>query len=468
MKDTTLPDLVERLVQHRTLGAAPRAELEWLAAHGYVVHADFGDVITPLDRPVNRLYIVLSGRFGISLDQGAGPRRVMEWKAGDVTGLLPYSRLGKPPGEGIVDEPGDLLMVDKVHFPELIHQCPVVTEALVHVMLDRARIFRSSELVNEKMVSLGKLSAGLAHELNNPASAAARSAALLIEGLEASETASRELGAARLTDEQMAAVDHVRGVCLAKIAAATMSPIEHADRVDAFAAWLTAHGSTDVDAAALADTAVSLDALDRLAAVMQGKPLDATLRWVAAGCSVRALASEVEKAATRIHDLVGAVKRFTYMDHHAVPEAVDLGQGLSDTVIVLSSKARARSVMLTLDLPPDLPRASGFGGELNQVWSNLIDNAIDAAPDGGQVTISAVQGPGSIVVVKIVDNGAGIPPEMKNRIFEPFFTTKPIGKGTGLGLDIALGLVRRNKGGIDVESEPGRTEFRVTLPVAKT
>jgi len=468
VKDTTLPNLVDRLAQHRTLGSAPRAELEWLVAHGYVVHVDVGEAITPKDQPVNRLYIVLSGRFGITLDQGAGPRKVMEWKDGDVTGLLPYSRLGKPPGEGLVDEAGDVLMLDKEHFPALIHQCPIVTETLVHVMLDRARIFRSNELVNEKMVSLGKLSAGLAHELNNPASAAARSAALLIDGLESSEVASRELGAARLSDVQMAAVDHVRGVCLAKPAAAAMSPIEHADRVDALAAWLAAHGSTEVDAAALADTAVSLEALDSLAAVMQGKPLDATLRWVAAGCSVRALASEVEKAASRIHDLVSAVKRFTYMDHHAVPEAVNLAQGLSDTVIVLGSKARARSVAIELNLPSDLPRVSGFGGELNQVWSNLIDNAIDAAPDGGRVTISAARGLGSVVVVSVMDNGAGIPPELKNRIFDPFFTTKPIGKGTGLGLDIAMGLIRRHQGAIDVQSEPGRTEFRVSLPLAKT
>lgn len=169
--------LVARLAQHRTLREAPHAELEWLGRHGEMLHFERGDLLGPNQPSVlESLGVVLSGRFAIYVDHGAGPHKVLEWSAGDVTGLLPYSRMSKPIGTMIVDEPIDVLAVHRSHFPEMIRECPTITTTLVHVMIDRARQFRSSELQDEKMRSLGKLSAGLAHELNNPASAAARSA----------------------------------------------------------------------------------------------------------------------------------------------------------------------------------------------------------------------------------------------------------------------------------------------------
>ena len=185
---------------------------------------------------------------------------------------------------------------------------------------------------------------------------------------------------------------------------------------------------------------------------------------MAADCSSRALAGEMEKASIRIHDLVAAMKRSSYMDRTSAPEPVDLAVGLNDSVLLLRHKARDKSV-LGLTLPPNLPRVRAIGGDLGQVWTNLIDNALDAVAGSGQVTITAAHRLGS-VVVGIVDDGPGIPPGIGERIFDPFFTTKPVGQGTGLGLDIARRLVRRNDGDIEVESRPGRTEFRVTLPVA--
>jgi len=190
----------------------------------------------------------------------------------------------------------------------------------------------------------------------------------------------------------------------------------------------------------------------------------ATVRWVAAGCTVRGLARDIERAASRVHALVTAVKGFTYMDHATAPEPVDVAKGLTDTLAVMAAKARGKSVSVTLKLPTDLPRVRGFGGELNQVWANLVDNALDAVSQGGRVMVTA-RTEGHKVVVSVIDDGPGIPADVKNRIFDPFFTTKPIGKGTGLGLDIVRRLVHQNDGLIDVESVPGRTEFRVALPV---
>ena len=457
--------LVARLAQHRTLCEAPREELEWLAQHGEVRHFVHGDLLAA-NQPslLESLGVVLSGHFAIYVDHGAGPHKVLEWSAGDVTGLLPYSRMAKPIGTMIVDEPMEALAVDRSHFPEMIRECPTITTALVHVMLDRARQFRSSELQDEKMLSLGKLSAGLAHELNNPASAAARSARLLADTLGVAEEASRALGAARLTDAQLAAVDRLRQVCAITLSA-PLTPVQRADREEEIGTWLAAHELDPNEVSSLADTAVTIQGLDSLAAVLDGPVLTVALRWVAAGCTTRALASEVERAAARISKLIGAVKRFSYMDRALIPEALDVVTTLNDSVTLLQHKARKKSVGITVDAAPALPLVRAIGGDLNQVWTNLIDNAIDAAPQSGHVTISA-EPRLDRVIVHIVDDGAGIDPAIRDRIFDPFFTSKPVGQGTGLGLDIARQLVRRNSGDIEVESRPGRTEFSVSLPVA--
>ncbi len=240
------------------------------------------------------------------------------------------------------------------------------------------------------------------------------------------------------------------------------SPIEQADREDAIAGWLTRHGADVAAAEALAESAVTLDALDQLAESLDGEALHATLPWLVVGCATHQLASEIEAAASRIHKLVTAVKGFTYMDQATMPKPVDVGQGLADTLAVLNAKARGKQVGVSLDVEADLPRIQGFGGELNQVWANLVDNALDAARS--RVTVAAGRH-GHSVVVRVVDDGPGLPPEIRERIFDPFFTTKPVGQGTGLGLDIARRIVLRHRGEIEVDSRPGHTQFSVTLPI---
>jgi signal transduction histidine kinase len=345
----------------------------------------------------------------------------------------------------------------------MIQECPTITTALVHMMIDRVRRFTSNDLQDEKMISLGKLSAGLAHELNNPASAASRSARLLAQGLADLEEASRALGTARLTPAQHEIAQRSREACAP--AAAGLSPVERADREEAIASWLEAHGAPPDGASAFVDTALTFGDLDALAAALDGDTLNTTLRWLAADCSTRSLTAEVERSVTRIHDLVAAIKRFTYMDRTSAPEPVDLSISLNDTVALLQHKARRKSVRVSVTLEPDLPRVRAIGSDLNQIWTNLIDNAIDAVGEAGEVAITAAPRLG-FVIVHILDNGSGIPPSLGQQIFDPFFTTKPVGQGTGLGLDIARRLVGRNGGDIEFESRPGRTEFRITLPVA--
>ena len=458
-------DILDRLAEHKTLSAAPREELAWLVAHGTLRNLGKGDVLSHKGIQVAGLYIVLSGRISFFVDRGAGPQKLTEWHPGDVTGVLPYSRLGTPPGDAIAQEPTEIFSLPRECLRALTRECYEVTAMLVRVMLDRTRLFTSSDLQNEKMISLGKLSAGLAHELNNPASAIDRCAALLTDKLEEAEAATHALGVARLSDEQLAAVEAVRSACLAKVAQGVRSPLERADREEAISDWLADHGLDTDSAESLADTEVSFEALDLLAATVQGPALDAVLRWAASGCAVRSLASDIQDAAMRISGLVTAVKGFTHMDQAVVAEPVDLAPSLGNTVAVLKSKARGKSVAVDIELEPGLPHVRGFAGELNQIWGNLIDNALDAVPEGARIQILAAR-EGHNVVVRFVDNGPGIPPEILERIFDPFFTTKPLGEGTGLGLDIVRRLVRHNDGTIEVESHPGRTEFRVALQVA--
>jgi signal transduction histidine kinase len=461
----TEPDIVTRLLKHRTVGGTPRRELEWLAAHGSLRHLNVGDVLLASGKPVEDLDIVLTGR--LTIFRGAGPQKLWEWREGDVTGLLPYSRAGGAPGDVIADEPTDIFVMSGDHLPTMMRECEAITSILVHSMLDRARGFTSVDLLDEKLRSLGRLSAGLAHEMNNPASAIERSAALLARRIEDSERATRALNNARLTDAQLAALDDVRESCVSTRQRGVRSPLAQAAREEAISDWLKRGSLEAAIADELSETAVTLEALDRLASKVQGPALNDALRWVAATCSARSLASEIQEAATRISVLVTAIKGFTHMDQAAVPEPVDVAKGIDDTVTVLRSKARSKSASIAVDVEPGLPKARGFVGELNQIWANLIDNALDAIPDSGHIDVRATRERHN-VVVRITDDGSGIREEIRDRIFEPFFTTKPVGLGTGMGLDIVRRLVRNNNGDVSVESRPGRTEFRVELPAIAT
>jgi signal transduction histidine kinase len=275
--------------------------------------------------------------------------------------------------------------------------------------------------------------------------------------------AARELAAVRLTDEQLAAVDAVRAQCARE--APPRTALEAADREDDLAEWLVRHGLGSEAAEALAVSDVTAADLDRLAAALPPHAVGIACRWIASGCAARLAARQIEAATRRIHDLVGAVKGFTFMDRQGVPEDVDVKRGLTDTIVVLENKARAKSATVHLETADSLPRVYGFGSEINQVWQKLVDNAIDAVAPEGHVTITA-SARGEAIVVRVADDGPGIAEEIRTRVFDPFFTTKPVGLGTGLGLDVARRIIHLHGGDIDFSSQPGRTVFRVRLPFA--
>ena len=454
--------LVERLAAQPALERIPRAELEWLVAHGKLERLAAGGLVARKGEPADRLLIVLSGNVPIRIDRGAGPRWVIDWRPGDVTGLLPYSRLTHATSDIRVDVDTAILSVHATHLPELIRRCPAFTEHTVHLMLDRARRFHASDFQEEKMISLGRLAAGMAHELNNPASAALRGARLLHSGVAEADAAVRVLTETPFTAAELDAIGTLFRASAMTPAHPPSSPIERADREEEIAAWLARHGSDPALADPLAETAVDLDGLDALARVLTGDSLGAVLRWLAWVSSTRALSSDVERAAARIAVVVDAIKRFTYMDHLAGPEVVRVEVGLRDTIAMLGPKVKSKDAVISLEVEPDLPDVRASGGELNQVWLHIVDNALDAIATAGRVEISARRELDR-VTVRVVDDGPGIPPATLPRIFDPFFTTKEPGQGTGLGLEIARRLVRRCHGEITAESAPGRTEFRVSL-----
>ncbi|MGQ0643364.1 MAG: ATP-binding protein [Gemmatimonadaceae bacterium] len=465
----TRSEIVERFATHRLLSGVPREELEWLAEHGVFRRYAAGEFVNRKGVRIPEFFVVLSGRCGIHVEERHGWRRVLEWRGGDFSGLMPYSRMSTSPGDTVVDEETEAVAIHESLFPEMIRACPHVTALAVHVMLDRARTFNEAQLQDEKMISLGRVAAGLAHELNNPASAAVRGAHHLANELREADAAARSLGAMRPSDAQMAYIQSLREKCVDGQGRHTRSPLEQADREEEIVAWLEAHDSDSTLGPALADTNITTAELDELARCVSAEALDNVVRWIASGCNTQALTRDIENTTKRIFELVSSIKRFTHMDKAQVADPVDVGQLIIDTVTVLSAKARRHSISLKTDIEAHLPKVLGFGGELNQVWMNLIDNALDAAPnDGtGSVIVSARREHG-FVAVRVTDNGPGIPEDIRARIFDPFFTTKPPGEGTGLGLDIAQRIARRHRAEIDVASRPGQTEFRIGLPLGNT
>ncbi len=453
--------IVDRLAGLPDLAGIPREQLAWLVAHGELHRCEDGWTLFGADG-FTALIVVTEGRFSVRVSQGGVEREVRSIPAGRVSGFLPYSKMTSPRGYLVADGVVEFLAIRQEDFREMTRECYEFTTVCVQEMLARARVFKADDKHQEKMAALGRLSAGLAHELNNPASAVVRAAG----GLDASRleiaTASRALGAACLDDESSLVLEALEAAT-ERTLAEPLRPLERANLEDQVADWLERHGVEPALASPLTANGLTIQDLEAAASALDPAHVPVVVRYVAANAAARDLAADIRSAADRIHSLVAAVKQHTHMDRAPAVEAIALEGHLADALTLLGARASLKGQSLDLTVEPGLPAVMGSVADLNQVWMHLVDNAIDAAPASGRIAIDARRDRDT-VVVRVVDNGPGIAEENWERVFEPFFTTKRVGQGRGLGLDIVRTVVAAHRGTVVVTSHPGRTEFRVTLP----
>jgi len=441
----------------------PDDQITWFLSHGEEVRVPAGDLYVRQGDPADWMFVILEGQVQWRGEFG-GETVVISGKGGDVTGVLPFSRMKQFTVTGRAVTDVRILRFPASLFPELVQKMPELTTRLVGLMSDRIREVTRIEQQRDRLVSLGKLSAGLAHELNNPASAAKRATSQLRDILKKIRDASLELGRRDLTPEQKSEIEKLETWFtqpdIVPPDALTVSDLE--DQLDSL---LRSHGQNDLWqlSASLARKNIKPEALESLFAKLDSNSARAALIRISASIEIATLLHEIESSTSRISDLVRAIKEYTYMDQSPV-QNVDIVKSLETTLTILNHKLK-HGVTVQRDYQPVL-LVNSFGSELNQVWTNIIDNAIDAMHGKGELRVRTYR-EDTCAVVEIGDNGPGIPPDIEPHIFEPFFTTKGVGQGTGLGLDTVLRIVKKHRGNIEVDSKPGDTRFQVWLPLAE-
>jgi len=441
----------------------PDDQIAWFIGQSQEVVLKPDEVYLHQGDPADAMFIVLEGQAQARGEIG-GEIIMVSSKPGDVGGVLPFSRMQQFPLSAKAVTNARVLRFPAALFPELVQKMPELTKRLVGLMSDRIRETTRIEQQRDRLAGLGKLSAGLAHELNNPASAAKRATSQLRDILKQIKDASHALGARDLTSAQKAEIEKLEASLVQRDGpppdTLTISLLE--DELDTL---LRSHGQNDLWqlAANLARKGARPEVLESLFASLDADTARAALVRISASLEVAALLNEIENATSRISDLVRAIKEYTFMDQSPV-QSVDIVKSLENTLTIMHHKLK-HGVEVDRDYQPVPLLVDSFGSELNQVWTNIIDNAIDAMGGTGKLRVRTYR-EDDCVVVEIGDSGPGISDDIKPHIFEPFFTTKGVGQGTGLGLDTVQRIVRKHKGTIQVSSKPGDTRFQVYLPMA--
>ncbi|MCD0488807.1 cyclic nucleotide-binding domain-containing protein [Pedobacter sp. MC2016-14] len=464
MQETCLADLQNLEV----FTDVPADQLQWLFDNSTCFDLQPGEFIFEEGDPVDRMFIILSGDLELYRLQSNNKASVAIFHKGNITGLLPFSRATVAMGYCQALSTAKVMACFKENLKELIVRHYELTQALVHVMTSRVREFTELAQQGEKMMALGKLSAGLAHELNNPAAAIVRSSSSLKSHLKSIPDVFKELISLNIQKEE---IDLIHGTLVSAVSNPNrphLTMLQRNELEDEVSDWLDEHEIRD--AADMAENFVAFGILakdlDEFNSHLPEGHLQSVLTWTNNSLITEQMVADIQEASKRIADLVGAVKIYTHMDGGGDKSFVDLHSGIRNTLAMMQYKIKKSGITVIEDFDASLPLIKALPGELNQVWTNIIDNATDVLDGQQQATLTIkTRKDHNDVHVYITDNGPGIPKDKQARIFDPFFTTKAIGKGTGLGLDVVSRIVKQHNGSVSVSSEPGKTEFMICFPI---
>ena len=448
------------------LASLDQEEIAQLAGAGRERRLAAGELLFRQGERATAFHIVLRGQLETTREVAGEQILMMSHGPGGYLGAM--ALLTDTPYRGTTRAVGETLLfeLDGAELRRLAFTHPSLLRELLPAVESVSGAVKGLERDREKLLAVGKLAAGLAHELNNPAAAAARAVATLREYERQRQDAFADIAGTGTPAEGLAALVSLGTAATDEaVPGGRLDPLAASDREQELFEALERRGLPDAFgiASALTEAGLGGEWVDRVAAGVGDDGLAAGLRFVAACAGARVLLAELEEATTRIADLVGAVRSYSFLDQ-APRQAVGIHDGLESTLSLLGHKLREKQIEIVRDFDPHLPDVEASGSELNQVWTNLIDNAIDALGPEGRLALRTRR-QGERVLVEVGDNGPGIPEDLQPRIFDAFFTTKPVGQGTGLGLDIVQRIVLRHHGELRLDSRPGDTRFQVLLPV---
>jgi signal transduction histidine kinase len=454
----------------------PDSRLDWLIEQGTEVHLRPGDIHRKEGDRAEHVFLLLEGEVRITQKVGNQEVLLATYQAKTLFGELPVL-LGDEFfwASGRAVTLCHVLELSNQAFMELLSSCSCVMTKILRTMAERVQEVQMISQQREKLVALGTLAAGLAHELNNPAAAGRRAVGQLRSAFQELQPLTLKLSQQTTIAPQQFLADLQRDAISRMQAPIALDPLTQSDREDELTDWLDDH--TIGDSWKLASTFVAagltIEWLENVKASVDRAMLNDVLNWIATTLTEVSLLSEIDHSTERISTLIQSVKDYSYMDQAPLQD-IDVHQGLDSTLTMFSSKLKA-GIVIERDYGCDLPRLRAYGSELNQVWTNLIDNAIDAVeeratPDRSIPPTISIRTACETdrLLVEIADNGTGISEEVRSRLFEPFFTTKGVGKGTGLGLHLAYRIIMKHQGDIQVQSQPGETRFQVRLPLIQS